>query len=202
MTDILNSGGWIKSASAALRADAKKTVAITVLAAVMLVMWGRILTGGAPKPAAAMSLQGSRSVTSLSAGGSSHAGASNAALGAWLAGPITTPDRNVFAIKLDYFQQDGSRQADAPGAISDRIGKSQATQADQKKEREILIDNLRTQAAQLQLESTVMGSQPRAMVNGSLVGVGDVIANFRIQRIEQRRIIVEREGIRLEIAMN
>jgi hypothetical protein len=39
------------------------------------------------------------------------------------------------------------------------------------------------------------------MVNGDLVGEGSVVANFRIVSIEARRIIVEREGIRLEIDM-
>ena len=38
-------------------------------------------------------------------------------------------------------------------------------------------------------------------VNGERVGEGDVVASFRVSRIEARRIIVEREGIRLEIQM-
>jgi hypothetical protein len=46
-----------------------------------------------------------------------------------------------------------------------------------------------------------MGPQPKAMVNGELVGEDSVVANFRIVQIEARRIIVEREGIRLEIQM-
>ena len=53
----------------------------------------------------------------------------------------------------------------------------------------------------MQLLSTVMGAKPKAMINGELVGEGDVIAAFRVIRIEARRVIVEREGIRLEITM-
>jgi hypothetical protein len=40
------------------------------------------------------------------------------------------------------------------------------------------------------------------MVNGELVGEGGVVADFRVLKIEARRLIVEREGIRLEIKMN
>ena len=77
-----------------------------------------------------------------------------------------------------------------------------AQQADQKDKRENLIANYRAEAAKLRLQSTMMGSQPRAMVNGELVREGSVVASFRVEKIEARRIIVEREGIRLEIQMN
>ena len=86
--------------------------------------------------------------------------------------------------------------------------KSMTARADQKRERQILIENLQLQAAQLKLQTTLMGTQaegpasrPRAMINGGLVGEGDVVASFRVLRIEARRIVVEREGIKLEILM-
>jgi hypothetical protein len=47
-----------------------------------------------------------------------------------------------------------------------------------------------------------MGPNPRAVINGELVGEGDVVAEFRVLKIEARRIVIEREGIRLEITMN
>jgi hypothetical protein len=198
---VMKSGPLVKSASEALRKDPKKTLALTSLAVVMLVMWGRLFVGGAaPKPAAAAALPGSRAAAPMSDGGATGRPGAGAALGAWLAGPITAPPRNIFAIKLDYFQQDGPRPADATPA--DRAEKSMALQADQRKERQILVENLRTQAADLRLQSTIMGAEPRAMVNGTLVGEGDTVAGFKVERIEQRKMIVEREGVRLEIAMN
>jgi hypothetical protein len=39
------------------------------------------------------------------------------------------------------------------------------------------------------------------MVNGKLIGEGSVVAEFRVLKIEARRIVVEREGIQLEIQM-
>jgi hypothetical protein len=76
-----------------------------------------------------------------------------------------------------------------------------ASRADQRKERQILVENLQLQAAQLRLQSTVMGPTPRALINGDMLREGDVVAAFRIVRIEARRIIVEREGVKLEIQM-
>jgi len=53
----------------------------------------------------------------------------------------------------------------------------------------------------LKLQSTVMGPQPSAMVNGEMVREGSVVAGFRVLKIEARRMIVEREGIKLAILM-
>ena len=82
-----------------------------------------------------------------------------------------------------------------------RLEKSLALQADQRDKRENQQANYIKAAAQLKLQSTIMGPQPKALVNGELVGEGDVVAEFRVQKIEARRVIVEREGIRLEIQM-
>jgi hypothetical protein len=76
-----------------------------------------------------------------------------------------------------------------------------ALQADQRDKQENLRANFKTLAAKLRLESTMPGAQPRAMVNGELVGEGSVVAGFRVIKIEARRITIEREGIQLEIQM-
>ena len=67
--------------------------------------------------------------------------------------------------------------------------------------RENLLANFRAEAGNLRLDSIIMGPQPKAMIDGKLVAEGDVVALFRVLKIEPRRIIVEREGIKLEIQM-
>ena len=57
-------------------------------------------------------------------------------------------------------------------------------------------------ASKLQLQTIVMGASPRAVIDGEMVGIGSVVAGFRVSKIEARRIIVEREGIKLEIPIN
>ena len=63
------------------------------------------------------------------------------------------------------------------------------------------------QARQVRLQSTLTGAVPTALVDGRMVREGDVVATgsgvsrttFRVLKIEARRIILEREGIRSEI---
>ncbi len=124
----------------------------------------------------------------------------------WMRAPITPVSRNLFSVKLDYFPSDGSRPAlgartPADGEFWGRLEKSLVLQADQRDKRENLLANYKDQAAKLRLDSIIWGAQPKAMIDGKLVAEGDVVASFRVLKIEQRRIIVEREGIRLEILM-
>lgn len=134
--------------------------------------------------------------------------ANNAAkrLREWMRAPITPVTRNLFSVKLDYFPSDGSRPAQgtrtpADGEFWGRLEKSLMLQADQRDKRDNLLANYKDQAAKLRLDSIIWGAQPKAMIEGKLVAEGDVVASFRVLKIEQRRIIVEREGIRLEILM-
>jgi len=56
----------------------------------------------------------------------------------------------------------------------------------------------------MQIASTFMGGgdgRPKALIDGVLVGEGEVVAGFRVLKIEPRRVIFEREGIRLEVPM-
>jgi len=65
------------------------------------------------------------------------------------------------------------------------------------------VENIREQAASLSLEGIVMGPNPKASVNGQLLGVGQDIGatGFRIVKIEPRRVFVESHGIRIDLAM-
>jgi hypothetical protein len=193
----------------AAQADPKKATVLAVLVLVMGVMWVRLLGGSSAGPAnAAASMSGARG-----GGGGAMASAParragsrvNAALAMaeWASKPLSPLSRNLFTINYDFFPQDGSKapalRVPQGDGFWDQLAKSMTARADQRKEHEVLVENLRLQAAQLKVQSTVMGPTPRALVNGELLGVGDVVASFRVERIEARRIVVEREGIKLEI---
>jgi hypothetical protein len=51
----------------------------------------------------------------------------------------------------------------------------------------------------LRFTGSILGEQPKAMVNGKLFGRGDVISGFRIMQIEKRQIVVERDGVTVRI---
>lgn len=194
------------------KADPKKAGILAVLGVVMIVLWVRLVGGsGGPTPASA-------NTTGFRADGSSIAVPDNlrgpgkpsptlASLLEWHRKP-TSPllSRNLFVVNYDFFPQDGSKPAPLRlhqgDGFWDQVAKSMTARADQKKEREVLVENLRLQAAQLKVQSTVMGASPKALINGELVGVGGVVASFRVAKIEPRKIVVEREGIKLELRLN
>jgi len=194
------------------KADPKKAVVLGVLLTVLGGMWVRMFGGSAGGPSHAVA-----SVTGpYRAGGSllsdkqraTGRDATAAALLEWQRRPITPVSRNLFVVNYDFFPQDGAAQVAAPVRVPqgdgfwDHIAKSMAHRADLKKEREVMVENLRQQAAKLKVQSTVMSATPKALINGELVAEGDVVASFRVSKIEARRIVVEREGIKLEIRSN
>ena len=199
------------------KADPKKASILGVLTIVMIFSWYRMASGGSggDPSGAGPSRASAASVTPVRAGGVTlpdnlrapgSTSATVQALLEWQRRPIAPLSRNLFVINYDFFPQDGS--APAPVHLQqgdgfwDHIAKSMTARADQKREREVLVENLRAQALQLKLQSTVLGASPKALVNGQLVRVGDVVASFRVRKIEARRIVVEREGIMLEVRSN
>jgi hypothetical protein len=201
---------FVEKLNAAMKRDPKKAFVLAVLFAVLLGMWGKMmLSGGKGGPKTASAMQAARSTPRLSTTPNNKAKSLDATsqLQDWIAQPL--PDgmsRNIFQLNLDYFPMDGTRAMQVTRTSNDptfweKLAKSIDQQADQQHKREILIQNLRQQAGQLQLTSTVMGSKPRAMVNGAMVGEGEVVAQFRIVKIDARSVTVEREGIKLEITM-
>lgn len=206
-----------------LRQDPKKAGVLGVLVLVLgivLIRW--LLTGGAPAAARAdlkpppSTLKGA--AASKKKGGALGLNAASGTTRAWLKSPIQDVSRNLFAIRHEFFPQasgtsqnmrgDGESGASVAPTFWDALQKSRDQAADQKRRREILVDNLQREAAKLRLQSTVMGPEPQAIIGGSLVKEGDSVTasdassiQFRVLKIEARRVVIEREGIKLEVRM-
>ena len=202
------------------KADPRKATALAVLVTVMAVMWYRVMTGGGPSAASAYQVAGGLGASTAYAAGPgaptgadaarpSRSAAATAALQEWaLRRPIAPLSRNVFVVNYDLFPTDGARAPELPVRVDrgdgfwDQLAKSMAVKADQMKEHRARVEQIRAEAARLKVQSTLMGASPKALVNGRLVGVGDVVASFRVTRIEARRIVVEREGIKFGLRFN
>jgi hypothetical protein len=206
---------WEKLRGAA-RKDPKKAGFLLILVAVMAGMWGKALIHSQPAGAAAATIREAVATESAGANTSSPVIMSvvsdklrghQAGRASWSAIKLMPPSRNLFQVDYDRYPQSG--KSTTPGAAvkqqsgdsSGDTAKSVATPADLKKERQILATNLQAQAAGLKLQTTVMGAQPKALVNGSLVKEGDTIASFRIVKITARGMVIERDGIKLEVEM-
>jgi hypothetical protein len=133
----------------------------------------------------------------------------------WLGTPIKALDRNLFETKLEYFQRLDSAVGDTALIVAeelfwDQLAKSLAAQADQKKQKQIRSENLQLAASSLRLQSTIMGHSPRALMDGRMLRTGDTVEagaqgmslTFRVHLIEARRVVIERDGVKLELRMD
>jgi hypothetical protein len=187
--------------------EPQKAAVLGVLLTIMIVMVVRLGGGAAPSAASA-------SIAVPRGGGVTNnlrprlkTATGIAALVEW-AGQPTRPalSRNLFVVSYDYFPQDGTKpvivHVSHGDGFWDQVAKSMALRADQKEARDVLRETIRQLAEKLNLQSTMMSASPKALVNGELVGEGDVVASFHVLRIEARKIVIECKGIVLEKWLN
>jgi len=203
MKMIAQDPGWSDTMFRQVKAEPKKAAALLLLMAVLVAMWIKIFVFADPRPVAAGPLGGVSPRVDPSHIPNPPRSGSNHSLLDWIKKDFPGTKRNLFAIKLDYFPVDGSRpmfSGDDTDGFWDQLAKSLAAKADQEKTRGILRDNVRTQASRLDLQSTGMfGGTPKAMVNGTIVQEGDTIDDFKVIKIESKRIVVEKEEIQVEV---
>ena len=195
----------------AAKADPKKAGVLAVLLTVLGTMWVRMAAsdGGGPQQAGAATAAAASDNEvhhrAQTAGRGMLSTAASAALTEWRAAPVSPIVRNLFAVQLDNYATDGAAPATpitrGDDGFWDELAKSLSSQADQSKQRQIRTDNAVREAAKMNLQTIVMGASPKAVIDGEMVGEGSVVAGFRVSKIEARRVIVEREGIKLEIPM-
>ncbi len=202
---------WQTKLSDAMRRDPKRTGALGVLSVVLLVLIGRAMIGGRAEPSAAVA--GPAVVKKKSVGDAAmrtpNKNLNAAAVQKWLNSSPSKIDRNLFAIKLDFYPlPSGKGLAKGAKSNSDE-DKSAAQEADVLKEWAARSEAAQQQARLLRLQSTLMSARPKALINGQMVKEGDAVTanpgdsqgEFRVLKIEPRRVIVERDGIKLEILM-
>jgi hypothetical protein len=201
---------WSEKAMAAVRASPGKSTLLTGLVLIMAIAWIRVLVGGHTSPASARAASTAAAPAAMvftpePADSHQPAQQGGPSLVQWARQPVRPLTRNPFAVPLEYYPTDASKNDD-PGSAGigywNLVSKSMSSRADQQEQRQILIDNIRIAAEALKLDSTIMGATPGAMVNGQMVREGGVVNGFRVLKIEARQLIVEREGVKLAIMMN
>ena len=207
-------GAWLPES---MRDDPKKTLVLAGLLVVLAVFSLRYALRGTSVERATASLPraatggGGRTGAGSGVGASGGPGGAAQAqagrqLSAWLDEPQARAGRNLFQIKLENFQS-LSAKSDVTAAVAEenfwtQLARARDTQADQKARREILVENLQREAGRLTLQSTILGRDPQAIIDGSMVRVGQRVGDFEVLRIEGRRVIVTRDGVKLEIRMS
>jgi hypothetical protein len=144
-------------------------------------------------PAPATAGGASYNITANSPSPSTDDTSDNTTLATWLDSQKPTTARNPFSIRLDAFPAAGNGVD---------LGKSVDGPADQKKQRPQVQSDLQRAAAALRLQSVAMGMTPTAVINGVSAKEGDVVASFRIARIEWNGVVVEKDGVEFDIALD
>lgn len=203
----------LDQAGRSILVEPKKSAVLALLLATLAFLVIRqmvVAPAGMPAPAAAAGVSrggsaGAAVGTSAEKGGlAARSGNATSPVLAWLDSPPAPLTRNLFAVRTELFPTENpASAATEPNrrGFWDEVAKSLLDHADQQERKQRLLNDLQAQASALQVTSVLMGPQPRAVINGELVGEGDVVAAFRVLKIEARRIVIEREGIRLEITM-
>ena len=206
-----NEPSWQIKLARRVKAEPMKAVVLGVLIIVMVALWGRMMSkdgeGAVPASASASASIDAPPPVAIPQTASQIQTAKNGtdSFREWLSGRLPTVSRNLFAIQWDYFPQVATRTNGANSEnFWDQLAKSINSRADEETRRKaIMVGNLCQEATQhVRLESTMVSPEnPKAMINGKLVKVGDVVEGFRLVRIEARRIFVEREGITLSVPL-
>jgi len=205
MPSHANASSWSEKLVRRLKASPQQSAVLGGLGLVLVVMWARMFMGGhTPSGAQAATASGlpiiaAQNDLTLPTHPTDHGNI----LLQWARQQIMPMRRNLFAIPFDYYPSDQSHAPDAAAGTGfwNVLAKSMSLEADQQEQRQALIRGLADSARSLDLQSTMLGATPSAMVNGEMVREGSIVANFRILKIQARKMIVEREGIKLEILM-
>ncbi len=174
---------WIKKRVKQLTADRRKFGLMVGLLAVALLLWGRILVKQVPRQAIADPAQKKAPASTTPAT------------------PTPTGEHKRIYVSLnetlrrDLFAVDLSQFAQITSGASDSIT--------QEKSRPVIadVDDAVNLATGLRLQSTVLGREPRAIVNGRTLAPGQDIRGFRVVRIHERHVVLERDGLTFVLKM-
>lgn len=169
-----------------LTADKKKLSIMVGLLAVAMLMWGRLLLQKIPRTATA-----EPAMTMI-------APATESVLGGVVIRPVVRIDPAP-PLDRDLFALDPTGYLRVPTAPQDsvRVEKSDFATADDK----LVAQGVAEAMRQLTLQSIVQGARPRAMINGQLVAAGQIVEGFTVSRIDQRYVMLTKDGVTVRLVM-
>jgi hypothetical protein len=182
----------------AYRHDPKKVAAVAGLSLLMAVLWGRMLFNG-PGPAAAAVPQSAGTVV-LPKKPAPAGSPADVALLQWLDTPRPVVARNLFGIDTEAFPKPVLTGNTGRADSSDPAGKSGGSGADDKSE-QTAADAVKAEAGKFKLQSTLLGLHPLAVIDGQLIGEGDDLGSFKVERIQARRVTLVHDQQRIDLTM-
>ncbi len=179
-----------------LLADKRKLSLIVILSALMLLLWGRLLLKNVPQTAVADPNQPDAASLPFM---------QDAPTAAKPDKPVRPPvrieafprvQRELFAFDSDRYPRVPDAEIDAPVEP-----KSDVESTDEMLQQRNRRQAVREAARQLTLQSTLMGSPARAMINGVLLEPGEMIAGFELKTVRNRQVVLARDGVEVTLEM-
>ncbi len=188
----------------ALAADRRMLMLAVTLGCLAMLLWGRLLLRSVPRTAVADpesklaagvgDLSGSNGLEALA---EAFAASSEADRGPEVLVPAYPPlQRDLFAFDAAAFEAER-----VAAGNPDESAKSSADPADEMQRKAEREAQLRPAVRRLKLQSTMLGTRPRCLINGLLLEVGQRIDGFRIERIGSREVTVSRDGLTFVLEM-
>jgi len=177
-----------------LTADKKKLSVMLGLLAVGLLLWGRLLLKDVPKTATAS--------PPVAASAPASGGASPARAGA----DQPEDTRYAMTVVMDI-PSELPRDVFAMNTAGYRRVKTVATQKYEPKAPPQTTDmafrraQVREAALDLRLEGVIVGEQPAVIINGQLFQQGQTVEGFVIEKIGDRNVVLEMDGVLIRLSM-
>ena len=176
-----------------LMADKKKLSVILCLSAVLMLMWGRLMLKQLPRNAVADPPAETQTETSSTSENTSASARTRGRPAAVTIALSDTLARDLFAFDpAEYVKLSDL------GNSGDPTGKSGPKRAD---EQQRLEDEVRQAAQDLVLQSTILGKNPRAMINGRFLTPGSKINGLELREVLPQEVVLTREGVDVRLSM-
>jgi len=204
-TTNTNIPDWKRKLTSELKHDKKKTIILSVLVVFAGIVGGRMLiTQSSPSKAKASqdtALESSEDdalntrATVIARAKADARSKTNAERKRYLTKIRHDFYRDIFKPNANYFPP--ATGDVKPVKSADVVNEH----AEKERLRRIEIQVIRAQAQALALQSTILSSQPTAMINDRVLRVGDWINGFKVIEIHSRSCVVEKRNVKIRLGM-
>ncbi len=177
-----------------LLADKRKVALMMSLLAVAMLLWGRLLLKDVPRSAVADPDENASASTQPDT--NSAAPTDNVRLEVVQVRGLAPVERELFAFDTQAYPRIAK-----PQAKLDVDPKSGVHPTDEMMQQQAERMAVYAAARGLTLQSTLLGTRNRAMINGVLLEPGDTILGFELKSVGDRQVVLARDGVQVTLEM-
>ncbi len=175
-----------------LLADKQKLAVMAVLMVLGLLLWGRLMLKSVPRTAVA---EPDNKIAQTTPDNPDRPSAPATRLPVVKIRDFGRVDRDLFAFNPNYYPTLAGSESDGSE------GKSSVDPTDEQKQTQDRQAEVLSAARDLKLQTTLLGTRNRAMINGELLEEGQTIQGFELREVESRRVTLVKDDITIVLEM-